>query len=195
MKKLSIENKEAFRDFIKRDEGKRGYVISFKGEANTTLRSFFKGLFSFVFTRRITSFSSYNDKSIRIITNNYVDRINNGMIKKFEAECVKEFIYETKSEYDKENEKFWSQNTSKLVMSARILQRANCYLTALEGGYRNDDFINGSFKKYKNKDNSIKGALKGAFSGFFGGLFGILITGFVLWAILALIVFIVELFS
>jgi uncharacterized membrane protein len=51
------------------------------------------------------------------------------------------------------------------------------------------------FKKYKNKDNSIKGALKGAFSGFFGGLFGILITGFVLWAILALIVFIVELFS
>jgi hypothetical protein len=194
MENSIVLNYESFRKFITNDEGKRGYVISFKGEANTTLRSFFKGLFSFVFTRRIKSMSSYNEKSIRVITNNYVDRINNGMIEKFQPECVKQFIYEIKNEYDREDKKFWSQNSSKLVMSLRISQRATCYLNALEGGYRNDDFINGSSKKYKNTDNSIKSAFAGAFNGFFGGILGFFITGLILWAILAIIVQIVEFF-
>ena len=38
-------NSESFKKFISNDEGKRGYVICLKGEANTTLRSFFSGLF------------------------------------------------------------------------------------------------------------------------------------------------------
>lgn len=190
----SILNYESFQRFIKNEEGYRGYVISFKGEANTTLRSFFKGLFSFVFTRRITTLSSYNEKSLRVITNNYVDRINNGIIEKFEPDCVKQFIYEIKKEHDIENKRFWSQNTSKLVMRVRILQRATCYLNALEGGLRNDDFINGSVKKYKNTDNSFKSAIAGAFSGLFGGLFGLLLACFILWVIVGIIVFIVDIF-
>jgi hypothetical protein len=187
-------NSESFKKFISNDEGKRGYVICFKGEANTTLRSFFRGLFSFIFTRRITSMSSYNDKPLRVITNNYVDRINSGLIIKFPKESVEKCISELKNEYGEENKKFWSQNTSKLVRRARILQRATCYLNALNNGYRNDDFLEGNIKKYKNTDNTIKSGLKGAFEGFFGGILGYAIGLFILMAILYIIVFIVELF-
>ncbi|MFL2569766.1 MAG: hypothetical protein ACJ0QH_03555 [Flavobacteriales bacterium] len=101
MEKSSDLNSESFKRFISNDEAKRGYVIFFKGEANTTLRSFFSGLFSFIFTRRITSMSSYNDKPLRVITNNYVDRINSGLIKKFPKECVEKCISELKNEYRK----------------------------------------------------------------------------------------------
>ncbi|MFZ4680736.1 MAG: hypothetical protein ACOYLP_11265 [Flavobacterium sp.] len=187
-------NSEFFKKFISNDEGKRGYVICFKGEANTTLRSFFSGLFSFIFTRRITSMSSYNDKPLRVITNNYVDRINSGLIIKFPKESVEKCILELKNEYGEENKKFWSQNTSKLVMRARILQRATCYLNALNNGYRNDDFLEGNIKQYKNTDNTIKSGLKGAFEGFSGGILGYAIGLFILMAILYIIVFIVELF-
>lgn len=187
-------NSESFKKFISNDEGKRGYVICFKGEANTTLRSFFSGLFSFIFTRRITSMSSYNDKPLRVITNNYVDRINSELIIKFPKESVEKCILELKNEYGEENKKFWSQNTSKLVMRARILQRATCYLNALNNGYRNDDFLEGNIKQYKNTDNTIKSGLKGVFEGFFGGILGYAIGLFILMAILYIIVFIVELF-
>lgn len=187
-------NSESFKKFISNDEGKRGYVICFKGEANTTLRSFFSGLFSFIFTRRITSMSSYNDKPLRVITNNYVDRINSGLIIKFPKESVEKCILELKNEYREENKKFWSQNTSKLVMRSRILQRATCYLNALNNGYRNDDFLEGNIKQYKNTDNTIKSGLKGVFEGFFGGILGYAIGLFILMAILYIIVFIVELF-
>ena len=187
-------NSDTFKKFISNDEGKRGYVICFKGEANTTLRSFFSGLFSFIFTRRITYMSSYNDKPLRVITNNYVDRINSGLIIKFPKESVEKFISDLKNEYAEENKKFWSQNTSKLVTRARILQRATCYLNALNNGYRNDDFLEGSIKQYKNTDNTIKSGLKGAFEGFFGGIITYAIGFFILMAILYIIVFIVELF-
>lgn len=90
--------------------------------------------------------------------------------------------------------KFWSQNTSKLVMRSRILQRATCYLNALNNGYRNDDFLEGNIKQYKNTDNTIKSGLKGVFEGFFGGILGYAIGLFILMAILYIIVFIVELF-
>ena len=194
MENSSDLNSESFKKFITNDEAKRGVVFSFKGEANTTLKSFFSGLFSFVFTRRITSLSSYNDNPLRVITNNYVDRINSGLIKKFPKESVEKYISELKNEYGEENKKFWSQNTSKLVMRARILQRASCYLDALNNGYRNDDFFEGNIKQYKNTDNTIKSGLKGAFEGFFGGILGYAIGLFVLMAILYIIVFIVELF-
>ena len=194
MENSSDFNSESFKRFISNDEAKRGYVIYFKGEANTTLRSFFSGLFSFIFTRRITSMSSYNDKPLRVITNNYVDRINSGLIIKFPKESVEKCISELKNEYEKENKKFWSQNTSKLVIRARILQRASCYLDALNNGYKNDDFFEGNIKQYKNTDNTIKSGLKGAFEGFFGGILGYAISFFVLIAIVYIIVFIVELF-
>ena len=194
MENLSDFSSESFKKFISNDEGKRGYVICFKGEANTTLRSFFSGLFSFIFTRRITSMSSYNEKPLRVITNNYVDRINSGLIKKFPEESVEKCILELKNEYGEENKKFWSQNSSKLVMRARVLQRASCYLDALNNGYRNDDFSQGSIKQYKNTDNTIKGSLKGVFEGFFGGILGYAIGLFILVAILKIIVFVVELF-
>jgi len=189
-------NLESFYRFILTDEGKRGYVVSFKGEANTTLRSFFEGLFSFIFSRRITTMSSYNEKALRVITNNYVDRINEGSIDKFPSEIVNQFIFEINKKHTKESGKFLNQNSSKLVNNVRVLQRASCYLTALEGGFRNDDFVNEKFIKYKNPDNSIKGAFLGAFGGFFGlgGCLGFLISGFILWAFLAIIVYIVELF-
>jgi hypothetical protein len=183
-------NSESFKKFISNDESKRGYVFSFKGEANTTLRSFFNGLFSLIFTRRITSMSSYNDKPLRVITNNYVDRINSGLIIKFPKESVEKCISELKNEYERENKKFWSQNTSKLVIRARILQRANCYLNALNNGYRNDDFVEGKIKKYKNTDNTIKSGLMGAFEGFFGGLLSL----FIVMAIFYIIGLIIDLF-
>lgn len=194
MENSSDLSSESFKKFISNDEGKRGYVICFKGEANTTLRSFFSGLFSFIFTRKITSMSSYNEKPLRVITNNYVDRINSELIKKFPEESVEKCILELKNEYREENKKFWSQNSSKLVMRARVLQRASCYLDALNNGYKNDDFLQGSIKRYKNTDNTIKGSLKGAFEGFFGGILGYAIGLFILMAILTIIVFIVELF-
>jgi hypothetical protein len=181
---------EYFRKFISNDEGKRGYVICFKGEANTTLRSFFDGLFSLVFTRRITTMSSYNEKVIYVITNNYADRINTGEIPKFPLESVRQCIFDMKKEYEEKNKKFWSQNTTSLVQSLRILQRASCYLNALEGRYINYDSSDGISKKHKNSDNSIGGALKGAFNGFFGGLLAL----FILWLILYIIVSIIELF-
>jgi hypothetical protein len=187
-------NSESFKKFISNDEGKRGYVICFKGEANTTLRSFLSGLFSFIFTRKITTMSSYNDKPRRVITNNYVDRINSGLITKFPKESVEKCIWELKNEYGEENKKFWSQNTPNLVKLARILQRATCYLEALNNGYRNDDFLEGNIKQYKNTDNTIKNGLKGAFEGFFGGILRYAIGFLLLMAILYIIVFIVELF-
>ncbi|OUV45568.1 MAG: hypothetical protein CBC71_00175 [Rhodobacteraceae bacterium TMED111] len=194
MEKSSDLNSESFKRFISNDEAKRGYVIFFKGEANTTLRSFFSGLFSFIFTRRITSMSSYNDKPLRVITNNYIDRINSGLIKKIPKECVEKCISELKNEYKKENKKIWSQNTSKVVIRARILQRVSCYLDALNNGYRNVDFFEGNIKQYNNTDSTIKSGLKGVFEGFFGGILGYAISFFVLIAILYIIVFIVELF-
>lgn len=194
MENLGDLDSESFKKFISSDEARRGYVISFKGEANTTLKSFFFGLFSFVFTREITSMSSYSDKPLRIITNNYVDRINSGLIEKFPKETVEKCISELKNDYNEENKKFWSQNTSKLVMRARILQRAYCYLDALNNGYRNDDLLVGNIKEFKNTDNTIKSGLKGALEGFFGGMLGYVIGIFILLAVLYIIVFIVELF-
>ena len=184
MENSSDLNSESFKKFITNDEAKRGVVFSFKGEANTTLKSFFSGLFSFVFTRRITSLSSYNDNPLRVITNNYVDRINSGLIKKFPKESVEKYISELKNEYGEENKKFWSQNTSKLVMRARILQRASCYLDALNKGHRIDDFFEGNIKQYKNTDNTIKSGLKGAYEGFFGGMLSYAIGLIALMAII-----------
>ena len=45
MENSSDFNSESFKRFISNDEAKRGYVIYFKGEANTTLRSFLVGSF------------------------------------------------------------------------------------------------------------------------------------------------------
>jgi hypothetical protein len=185
---------ESFKKFISNDEAKRGYVICFKGEANTTLRSFFSGLFSFIFTRRITSMSSYNEKPLNVITNNYVERINSRLIKKFPKESVEQCISELENEYREENKKFWSQNTSKLVMRARILQRASCYLDALKNMNRNEDFLEGSIKQYQNTDNTIKSGLRGAMEGFVGGALGYAIGLLILLTIFWLIIFIVELF-
>jgi len=41
MKNSSDLNSESFKKFISNDESKRGYVIYFKVEHNTSLRSFF----------------------------------------------------------------------------------------------------------------------------------------------------------
>ncbi len=192
MEKSNDVNSESFKKFILKDEGKRGYVICFKGEANTTIRSFFRGLFLFLFTRRITSMSSYTNKPLRVIYNNYVDRIKSGKIKKFPKESVEKCISELKNEYELENKKFLSQNTSKLVMRARVLQRASCYLDALSKGYRNDYLADGAIKRYSNTDNTVRSGIKGAVEGFFGGLFWYAIGFFIFIAILAIIVFIVE---
>ena len=192
MENSSDLNSESFKKFITNDEAKRGVVFSFKGEANTTLKSFFSGLFSFVFTRRITSMCSYNDKPLRVITNNYVDRINSGLIKKFPKESVEKYISELKNEYGEENKKFWSQNTSKLVMRARTLQRASCYLDALNKGHRIDDFFEGNIKQYKNTDNTIKSGLKGAYEGFFGGILSYAIGLIALMAIIYILYGIVS---
>ena len=192
MENSSDLNSESFKKFITNDEAKRGVVFSFKGEANTTLKSFFSGLFSFVFTRRITSLSSYNDNPLRVITNNYVDRINSGLIKKFPKESVEKYISELKNEYGEENKKFWSQNTSKLVMRARTLQRASCYLDALNKGHRIDDFFEGNIKQYKNTDNTIKSGLKGAYEGFFGGILSYAIGLIALMAIIYILYGIVS---
>jgi hypothetical protein len=196
MKNTTNLNLASFNQFIVTDEAKRGYVISFKGESNTTLKKFFLGLFSLPFTRRITTFSSYNENAQRIITNNYVDRIKGGKINKYPPAIVKEFINELNKKYSKDSQSFWKQNTSKLVYTLRLLQRANCYLNALEGGFRNDEFVNDKFIPYKNPENSIKGAFLGIFNGFFGlrGMIGFIIAIGILWAILAIIVFIGELF-
>ena len=192
MENSSDLNSESFKKFITNDEAKRGVVFSFKGEANTTLKSFFSGLFSFVFTRRITSLSSYNDNPLRVMTHNYVDRINSGLIKKFPKESVEKYISELKNEYGEENKKFWSQNTSKLVMRARTLQRASCYLDALNKGHRIDDFFEGNIKQYKNTDNTIKSGLKGAYEGFFGGILSYAIGLIALMAIIYILYGIVS---
>lgn len=192
MEKSNDINSESFKNFILNDEAKRGYVICLKGEANTTLRSFFRGLFSILFTRRITSMSSYTNKPLRVIYNNYVDRINSGEIKQFPKESVEKCISELKHEYELESKKFLSQNTSKLVMRVRVLQRASCYLDALNKGYRNDDLVDGAIKRFSNTDNTVRSGFKGAFEGFFGGLFWYAIGFFILIAILSIIVFTVE---
>lgn len=190
MEKSSQINFESFKKFIINDEGKRGYVISFKGEANTTLRSFFRGLFLFIFTRRIITMSSYNDKTLSIIYQNYVERIKSGSIKVFPKEIVEQSILDLRNEYEVENKKFWSQNTSKLIIRARVLQRAKRYLDAINFRDRNYFFTDIN----KNIDNTIFSGIKGAFEGFFGGLIGQLIGWFILIAILWLLVFFVELF-
>ena len=194
MENTSKLNSDSFKKFIVYDEGKRGYIICLKGEANTTIRSFFRGLFLFFFTRRITSLSSYNEKPIRVITNNYVDRINAGLIEIYPKQSIKQCILELENEFEEKNKKFWSANSSNIVRLARILQRANCYLNALNKGVRDDDFVNGKVVQYKNTDNSVKRGLSGVFEGVFGGVIGFALTLFILWATLYLIVFMVELF-
>jgi hypothetical protein len=187
-------NSESFKKFIIDDEGKRGYLICFKGEANTTLRSFFRGLFLFVFTRRIITMSSYNDKTLSIIYQNYVERINSGSITVFPKEIVEQSIFDLRNEYEVEDKKFWSQNTSKLVNRARILQRAKCYLDAINLKYGYNFSTNAHITKNNNIDNNITSGIKGAFEGFFSGLIGYTIGWFILIAILGLLFFIVELF-
>lgn len=154
----------SFNRFITTDEGKRGYVFSFKGEANTTFRSFFQGLFSFIFSRRITTMSAYNENAQRVITNNYVDRINSGLIDRFPSETVKNYIEELNVVIQKENQKFWSAGTPKVIMKVRVLQRAHCYLTAMEGGFRDDDYVNGRLVKFKNPDNLLIKFFKNAYN-------------------------------
>ena len=113
MKDVNNLDSESFNRFITTDEGKRGYVFSFKGEANTTLMSVIKGIFWFFITRRFTSLSAYNENAQRVITNNYVDRINSGLIDRFPSETVKNYIEELNVVIQKENQKFWSSGTPK----------------------------------------------------------------------------------
>jgi len=164
MENTSKLNLESFNRFITTDEGKRGYVFSFKGEANTTLMSVIKGVFWFFITRRFTSLSAYNENAQRVITNNYVDRINSGLIERFPSETVRKYIEELNEVIQKENQKFWSAGTPKVIMKVRVLQRAHCYLTAMEGGFRNDDYVNGKFVKFKNPDNSLIKFFKNAYN-------------------------------
>ena len=164
MENTSKLNLESFNRFITTDEDKRGYVFSFKGEANTTLMSVIKGVFWFFITRRFTSLSAYNENAQRVITNNYVDRINSGLIDRFPSETVKNYIEELNVVIQKENQKFWSAGTPKVIMKVRVLQRAHCYLTAMEGGFRDDDYVNGRLVKFKNPDNSLIKFFKNAYN-------------------------------
>jgi hypothetical protein len=38
--------------------------------------------------------SSYNEKPLRVITNNYVDRINSGSIKKFPMKSIEQCLFD-----------------------------------------------------------------------------------------------------
>ena len=195
MQNLSNLSTESFRRFILTDENRRGNVICFKGEANTTLSSFFEGLFSFIFTRRVSFYSSYNDNTILIITNNYIDRIKTGQVNEFSSEIVEQCIYELKKDFQEKNKGFWSQNTTDLVKNARNLQRAMCYLNALNKVHSKSDLSDGDIKKYKNPDNSIEGAFDGAFRGFFGGMILLIIGIFIASALVYIIINIVDLFN
>jgi hypothetical protein len=193
MENESNLNSNSFKKFIVLDESKRGYFISFSGEANTTVRSFFRGLFLFVFTRRITTISSYNEKALSLITKNYIDRINAGHIEKYPLTSIEQFIHELEIEFDEKSKSFWNANSSKLVLTSRTLQRANCYLSAVKNE-RQDDFLIIKSKQNKNTDNTFKAGFLGALEGFWGGLIGFFLTLFLIWLILFFIVFIVELF-
>jgi hypothetical protein len=186
---------DSFIKFITKEENRRGFVFAFKGEANTTLKSFLKGLFLFIFTRRITTSSSYDDNLIRIITNNYVDRLANGSVSKFPADIIKNAIAELKLEFDEQDKKFWSTNSTKHVSRARILQRAQCYLNALDTGQRFDDFSDGRIKPFKNDDNSIKSGFIGAIQGLFGGALSFIIGTIVIMIIFGLLALVIEFFS
>ena len=191
MEDVTNANLASFNLFITTDEGKRGYVFSFKGEANTTLMSFIKGIFGVVFTRRFTSLSAYNENAQRVITNNYVDRINGGLIDRFPSAIVKSYIEELNKVVQKENQKFWSAGTPKVIMKVRVLQRAHCYLTAMEGGFRNDDYVNGKFVKFKNPDNSLIKFFKNAYNESpwsLGTTLMFLIFGFILIGLFAVLV-------
>ena len=175
-----------FRKFIAQDEGRRGYLLCFTGEANTTWFSILFGLFAFVFTRRFTSLRTYEHYARSKITHNYIKRIKSGKIETFSLEIVEEVIVEMKKVFQEKDKSFWSGNSSTHVQRARLIQRAKCYHNAITGDLPNS--------AGRNPDNTFFGAIKGAFLGFFGGLAAWVLFMLVLFLVVGLIVFIVELF-
>ena len=174
-----------FNQFILKEEN-RGYLITFKGEANTTWFSFLFGLFSFVFTRRFTSLRTYEEHTISKVTRNYNDRLKLDKIETFNSETVKAVIVEMERVFSEKDKSFWSGNSSTHVQRARGIQRAKCYYNALIGA--TPQLVD------SNPKNSFLGAIKGALHGFFGGLAGWTIWMGILFIALSIIIFIVELF-
>jgi hypothetical protein len=183
-----------FKNFVNKEEKRRGHVLAFKGEANTTVRSFLSGLFGFVFTRRITTASSYNEKAKSVITINYIKRIHAGEIGNFPIESVEKCIQELQDKFEEKDKTFWGGSGASHVARARIVQRALCYHKATQADLSDVELIATGAVENKNADNSIKGAFKGMFEGFFRGLLGFALVMFVLWAVLNVIVYVVELF-
>tara|TARA_X000001036_G_C20216382_1_gene617940 strand:- start:40 stop:447 length:408 start_codon:yes stop_codon:yes gene_type:complete len=130
-------SKEAFRKFIIKEEGRRGYAYTFSGESNTTLRSFFSGIFYFLFRGRVKGLSSYSIESKRAITYNYINRINNGSVIKFPMEIIEKHIQES-DDWLKKNTNYLNENEPMNITRLRHLERAVCYREAL-----NSNSING----------------------------------------------------
>ena len=172
-----------FVTFIRKEES-RGYLLSFKGEANTTWYKFLFGVFSFVFTRRITTIRSYELHAQSKITRNYLKRMTSGEVEKYDLSLVRSDIELMRSFFAEKDKSFWSANSTEHVQRLRVIQRAECYQKALEGQ---------SPEVIKNSENSITGAVEGMTRGFFGGLFGWIVGLGILWLILGVIVYIVEL--
>ena len=174
-----------FVTFIRKEES-RGYLLSFKGEANTTWYKFLFGVFSFVFTRRITTIRSYELHAQNKITRNYLKRIANGEVEKYDLSLVRSDIGLMRNFFAEKDKSFWSTNSTEHVHRLRVIQRAECYQKALEGQ---------SPQVIKNPENSIAGAVEGMTRGFFGGLVGWIVGFGILWLILGVILYIVEFFG
>ena len=189
---------DKFIKFISREESRRGFVLAFKGEANTTIQSFVKGFFLAIFTRRFISESTYSQHTITIIKNNYIKRLVNGKVKMYETEIVINGIDELKKIYDEKDKGFWSGSGSAHIKRARVIQRATSYLDALKYygslNSKNNLHFNDININYKNPGNTTKGFFKGLFKGFFGGISSFLIGMLILMLIFSIIGFIIELF-
>ena len=122
-----MNKKEDFIKFINKEESRRGFVLAFKGEANTTIESFIKGVFLAIFTRRFISESTYNQHTIEIIKNNYTKRLINGQVSIYDSETVILAINELKRIYDEKDKGFWSGSGSAHIKRARVIQRAICF--------------------------------------------------------------------
>ena len=59
-----MKKKDDFIKFISKEESRRGFVLAFKGEANTTIESFIKGFFLAIFTIifQLSSMSTVNQE-------------------------------------------------------------------------------------------------------------------------------------
>tara|TARA_B100001939_G_scaffold237919_1_gene205349 strand:+ start:540 stop:1124 length:585 start_codon:yes stop_codon:yes gene_type:complete len=193
-----MKKKEDFIKFISKEESRRGFVLAFKGEANTTIESFIKGFFLAIFTRRFISESTYNQHTIEIIKNNYTKRLIKGQVSIYHSEIVIEGINELKNIFDEKDKGFWSGSGSAHIRRARVIQRATCYLNAL--GFVDSLDLKAKLNfdekniKYKNPGNTFKGFFKGLFKGFFGGLLSLILGVLILMIIFSIIGFIIELF-